>query len=86
MGRLVNKAPRTGFNRPSISTGTPVVREWKTVPVKTLVEGDIISGFGLVNFIIETCNWDEFYIEAGVSNKLVLDGNSEILAFVRKVI
>ncbi len=84
MGKLVNKAAKTGFNRPVAQASTEVTREWREVKVSQLDHDDLLAGFGVIKLITETCDTEEYYIQAGESNELFLEADKVVLAFVRK--
>lgn len=83
MGKLKNRAAKTGFTRPTATVGNENAREWRDTRVSDLSEGDIIAQKGRIELITPTCGV-EFYIQAGEDNELFLDPDSTVLAFVRK--
>ena len=84
MGKFKSKAARTGFNRPQATGSSEINREWKTVTIKQLAEGDIIAGKGIVKTIFQTCRDDEYYLEAGEVTDQVFSSEEQVYAFVKK--
>jgi hypothetical protein len=84
MGHFKAKPPKTGFNRPTATGSSGIDRVWKTVPIRDLVEGDIIAGMGIVKYVAPTCRADEYYLEAGEVVDEIFDAEEQVFAFVRK--
>lgn len=83
MGNFKARKARTGFNRPSANVGS-VNREWRTVPISDLAIGDIVAGKGIVKLVFQTCNADEYFLEAGETVEDCFDGSELVYAFVKK--
>lgn len=82
MGKLKNKAPRTGYTAPSIEI-THHNRQWLHIPVSSLKEGDIVANMGLIKLVMQTCG-EEYYIQAGEGEKeYFLAPDHEVYAFIQ---
>jgi hypothetical protein len=87
MAGFKNKAPRTGFNRPTATAGVVVDRVWKDVYPEALAVGDIVAGLGAVTDIIATADCrNQVWLEAGLptAKEYFLDNDVLVKAFVRK--
>lgn len=85
MGKLKNKAPRTGYTAPTSIMSQDVDREWKDVYPDTLEPGDIVAGMGAVLSAIPDCR-NDVCIEAGQpeSKEYFIDKTVKVKAFVKK--
>lgn len=84
MGKLVNRKAKVDLSRPSVDL-TPTKRVWKDIQAQYLLEGDIVSGMGVVLVSTITCQ-GQVYIEAGLpeSKEYFLKKQDFVKAFVKK--
>lgn len=82
---MVGKAPKNQFNRPSISLDTGVKKDWQEVEVQVLVRGDVVRGWGTVEWIELSDSGESLVITWANGTKSLLVPYDVVTAFTAVV-